>query len=48
MKASKEKSPAPVAAGTSEKDNKVEVITNDNDTTNSRACQVRATEEDER
>lgn len=34
------KSPAPVAAGTDEKDNNVEVITNDNDTTNSRACQV--------
>lgn len=35
-----EKSPAPAATGTSEKDNNVEVITNDNDTTNCRACQV--------
>nr|DAL53871.1 MAG TPA_asm: Middle operon regulator, TRANSCRIPTION.2A [Caudoviricetes sp.] len=35
-----QKSPAPVAAGTDEKDNNVEVITNDNDTTNSRACQA--------
>lgn len=43
-----QKSPAPAATGTDEKDNNAEVITNDNDTTNCRACQVRATEEDER
>ena len=42
------KTPAPAATGTSEKDNKIGVITNYNDTTNCRACQVRATEEDER
>lgn len=46
MKTNK-KSPAPVAAGTSANDNTEAVITN-NDTTNCRACQVRATEEDER
>ena len=40
MSTNKEKSPAPAATGTSEKDNNVEVITNDNDTTNCRACQV--------
>lgn len=42
-----EKSPAPAATGTSENDNTEAVITN-NDTTKCRACQVRATEEDER
>lgn len=47
MKTNKEKAPAPAATGTSENDNTEAVITN-NDTTNSRACQVRATEEDER
>lgn len=40
MRTNTEKSPAPAATGTDEKDNNVEVITNDNDTTNSRACQV--------
>lgn len=34
------KTPAPAATGTDEKDNKIGVITNDNDTTNCRACQV--------
>lgn len=48
MSTNTQKSPAPAATGTDEKDNNVEVITNDNDTTNCRACQVRATEEDER
>lgn len=42
------KTPAPAATGTSANDNTEAVITNDNDTTNCRACQVRATEEDER
>lgn len=46
MKTNK-KSPAPAATGTSENDNTEVVITN-NDTTKRRACQVRATEEDER
>ena len=40
MSTNTEKSPAPAATGTDEKDNKIGVITNDNDTTNSRACQV--------
>lgn len=35
-----EKTPVPAATGTSEKDNNVEVITNDNNITNCRACQV--------
>lgn len=47
MKTNK-KTPAPAATGTSVNDNTEAVITNDNDTTNCRACQVRATEEDER
>lgn len=40
MSTNKKKSPAPAATGTSEKDNNVEVITNDNDTTKYRACQA--------
>jgi len=40
--------PAPAATETSANDNTEAVITNDNDTTNCRTCQVRATEEDER
>lgn len=43
-----EKTPAPAATGTSANDNTEAVITNYNDTTKCRACQVRATEEDER
>lgn len=42
------KAPAPAATGESANDNTEAVITNDNDTTNCRTCQVRATEEDER
>lgn len=40
MSTNTEKTPAPAATGTSANDNNVEVITNDNDTTNCRACQV--------
>lgn len=40
MRTNKEKAPAPAATGAGANDNNVEVITNDNDTTNCRACQV--------
>lgn len=42
------KAPAPAATGTSEKVENNDKVINNNDTTNCRACQVRATEEDER
>lgn len=47
MSTNTEKAPAPAATEVSANDNKEAVITN-NDTTNCHACQVRATEEDER
>ena len=42
------KAPAPAATGTSAKVENNDKVINNNDTTNCRACQVRATEEDER
>ena len=42
------KTPAPAATGTSAKVENNDKVINNNDTTNCRACQVRATEEDER